>query len=390
MKLPVFKKWGKSPRRRHQADTREKTRSFKPVDYSLLLTAMTLICVGTVCLYSSSAIWADTYYNDPAYFLKKQIFWLGIGSISMFGFARLDYNYLREWTKPLFLFTCMLLVAALFAPPVAGVRRWIRFGFMGIQPSEFAKLALLVYLADYLDRNNSAIVNSGKALIQPLILTTVILGLIGLAPDLGAPVLLFIVVMFVLYAAGARIRHLLMYLAAALPVVVYDIIRYPYRIKRLFAFLSPWEDAQDSGYQLVQSLIAIGSGGWLGKGLGSSKLKLMYLPAPHTDFIFSIICEELGLIGSLGILFLFLVLLMRGLHIAKGAGNLFGSLLALGITLLLAFQAFFNIAVSIGVIPTKGLPLPFFSYGGSSLLVSMTCIGILLNISRGTLLSARG
>lgn len=343
---------------------------------------MTLICVGTVCLYSASAIWADTYYNDPAYFLKRQIFWLGIGFISMFLFARLDYNYLREWTKPLFLFACILLVAALFAPPVAGVRRWIRFGFIGIQPSEFAKLALIIYLADYLDRNNSTIVNSGKALIRPLILTAVILGLIGLAPDLGTPVLLFIVVMFVLYAAGAKIRHLLMCLTAALPVVVYDILRYPYRIKRLFGFLSPWEDPQGSGYQLVQSLTAIGSGGWLGKGLGSSKLKLMYLPAPHTDFIFSIICEELGLIGSLGILFLFLVLLMRGLHIAKGAGNLFGSLLALAITLLLAFQAFFNIAVSIGVIPTKGLPLPFFSYGGSSLLVSMTCIGILLNISR--------
>lgn len=373
-------------RTRPRADTRGKPRSFKPVDYSLLLTVMILICIGTVCLYSSSAIWADTYFKDPAYFLKRQIFWLGLGFMSMFGFSRLDYNYIREWTKPLLVFTCILLVAALFAPPVSGVRRWLRFGFMGIQPSEFAKLALLVYLADYLDRNNSAIVNSGKALIRPLIWTAVILGLIGLAPDLGTPILLFIIVMFVLYAAGARIRHLLACLAAVLPVITYDIIRYPYRIKRLFAFLSPWEDARDSGYQLVQSLMAIGSGGWLGTGLGSSKLKLMYIPAPHTDFIFPIICEELGLIGSLGILFLFLVLLMRGLHIAKGAGNLFGSLLALGITLSLAFQAFFNIAMSIGVIPTKGLPLPFFSYGGSSLFISMTGIGILLNISRGTLL----
>lgn len=371
----ALKKWRITP------GARRGLRALNPADYILLLTTLALICLGLVSLYSSSAIWADTYHMDSAYFLKRQVFYLLIGGVLMYLFAVTDYNRLREWIKPAFITACLVLAAVLFTRPVAGVRRWIRLGPIGIQPSEFAKLVMLVYLADYLDRNNSRVVESGKALIPVLSVITLMLGLIGLAPDLGTPVLLFTVTMFVLYAAGARMKYLFTAMSAAVPVVAFELIRKPYRVKRLLTFLSPFEDAQGAGYQLVQSLLAVGSGGWFGNGIGSSRLKLMYLPAPHTDFIFPVICEELGLVGSMGILSLFTLLLVRGVRIAKGAPNLFGSILGLGITLLLSFQAFLNIAMAIGFLPTKGLPLPFFSYGGSSLLVSMAAVGILLNIS---------
>jgi len=208
------------------------------------------------------------------------------------------------------------------------------------------------------------------------------MGLIILEPDLGTPILMFAVTLLVLFIGGGRPRHLLGACACALPLAAYELIKYPYRRARLLSFLAPFDDPKGAGYQLVQSIMAVGSGGWFGKGIGASKLKLMYLPTPHTDFIFPVICEELGLAGALALLALFVALLVRGVRIARSAPNLFGTLLAAGITFTIVLQAFFNIGMSIGLLPTKGIGLPFISFGGSSLAATLIGIGILLNISR--------
>lgn len=333
-------------------------------------------------VYSSSAIWAAQKVQDPFYFLKKQFIWACLGVFSMLFFSRVNYNHLREWVKPVLGLTWLFLLAALLSPPIAGARRWIHLGPFSLQPAEFAKLAMIVYIADYMDRKRSKVESALRGLMIPLGILGVTLGLIALEPDLGTPVLIFAVSLILLFLGGSPVGYLAACFVLALPVIAYQILKYPYRRKRLLAFLSPWNDPQGTGYQLIQSLIAVGSGGWLGKGLGSSQLKLLHLPTPHTDFIFPIICEEMGLIGGAGVLGLFFMFLIRGLKVAKGAPDLFGTLLASGIVFSVTLQALLNIAVSIGLLPTKGLPLPFFSFGGSSILATMTGVGILLNISR--------
>jgi cell division protein FtsW len=273
-------------------------------------------------------------------------------------------------------------------PPIAHVRRWIPLGFMKLQMSEFAKIVLVLYLADFFDRCISHIASDWRQLLKPLGVMGVMLALIAAQPDLGTPTLMFAAGIFIFFAAGVKLRLILAPIAAMIPVFVLELFRHPYRLTRLKTFLSPWEDASGTGYQLVQSLLAVGSGGWMGKGLGASQLKLMYLPAPHTDFVFSVIAEELGFFGSLLIILLFLALLIKGVRIARNAPSFYTTLTALGLTLTLALQAFFNVAMATGLIPTKGIPLPFFSYGGSSMLATMISVGIILNISahrnRGT------
>lgn len=219
-------------------------------------------------------------------------------------------------------------------------------------------------------------------MIVPWGVVGAVLALIALEPDLGTPLLIAATAFLMLFLGGARPRHLGAAALAALPLLAYEMLKYPYRRQRLAQFLHPFQDAQGAGYQLSQSLMAVGSGGWLGRGLGESQLKLLYLPAPHTDFIFPVIAEELGLAGGLALLALFGWLLVRGMRIARNAPNLFGTLLAAGLTALLVLQAFFNVAMSIGLLPTKGVPLPFFSYGGSSMVVTLAAVGLLLSVSR--------
>jgi cell division protein FtsW len=353
-----------------------------PLDYYLLSLSAGLMVLGLILLYSASSIWAFQKYHDAAYFLKKQLMWATIGFVSLFVFSRWDFNRLKEWIRPALLVSWVLLVGALFFPPVGGARRWIRLGPVGVQPAEIAKLCLIIYLADYLDRRRSRLGNFKEGLAPALAIMGMTLGLISLEPDLGNPMLIASVGMMMLLAGGINPMHLVIAGAAAVPVIAFEIIKYPYRMQRILTFLAPFSRAQGSGYQLVQSLLAVGSGGWFGAGLGSSHLKMGYLPAPHTDFLFAIVCEELGLVGSLTVVVLFAMFLVRGFKIAKSAPNLFGSLLAMGITLIIGMQGFFNMAVSIGLLPTKGLPLPFFSFGGSSLLITLSAVGILLNISR--------
>ena len=333
-------------------------------------------------VYSASAIYAEKSLGRPFHFFQRQFIWALIALPAMGAASRFDYNRLREWVRPLYVITVLMLLAALFFPPIAGARRWIRVGSIGLQPAEFAKLVSILFLASYLDKKNSKLGFFTQGVAIPLGVIGLLLLLIGLEPDLGTPALIFAVTILMMFVAGAGLRGLVWSLICAVPIVIEELWRKPYRRARVLSFLAPFENIRGVGYQLSQSILAVGSGGWLGKGFGASKLKLMYLPKPHTDFIFPVICEELGLAGALLILGLFATILVRGIRIARSAPNLFGTLLAAGLSFSIVLQAFFNIAMSIGLLPTKGIPLPFLSFGGSSLLSTMLAIGILLNISR--------
>lgn len=352
------------------------------IDVVLLSVTLILVLLGLIMVYSSSAIWADKNLGNSAYYLKRQLVWAALGLTAMAALSSVDYNRWKEWVAPILILTIMGLTAALFTAPIAGVRRWIRFGPIGLQPSEFAKITVVLFWAHYLDRKRSKLDSPLKGLAVPGVIVGLLLVLIGLEPDLGTPVLLFTVSSLILFVGGGNLRHIAAAVLLSLPVLAYELLRYPYRRARLFHYFSAEGDASGAGYQVSQALLAIGSGGWLGQGLGASKLKLMYLPAPHTDFIFPVLCEEIGLLGALTCLALFAAVLIRGARIARSAPNLFGTLLASGLTYLICLQAFYNIGMAMGLLPTKGIPLPFISFGGSSLLVSLCCVGILLNISR--------
>jgi cell division protein FtsW len=359
-----------NPRRTHQ------------VDYTLLGAALLLVCIGIVMIYSASAIWAEQNMGQSLYFFKRQLIWAAIGLVAMNLASRFDYNRYREYVAPVFFVTMLGLIGALASPAIAGVRRWVRVGPIGLQPAEFAKLTAVLFLAYYLDRKRSKTGTLVSGLVAPILVLGILLGLIGKEPDLGTPALMFVVAMLLIFIGGGKVKNVLYGILASLPLLAYELIKYPYRVKRMMNFLAPFDDAKGTGYQLAQAILAVGSGGWFGKGFGASQLKLMYLPTPHTDFIFPVICEELGLLGALGLLSLFILLLVRGVRIARRAPNLFGTLLAAGITFTICLQAFFNMGMSIGLLPTKGIPLPFISFGGSSLLATLIGIGVLLNISR--------
>ncbi|HBB66183.1 MAG TPA: putative lipid II flippase FtsW [Elusimicrobia bacterium] len=358
-----------------------KNRNLKYMDFSLFFIVLGLLVLGLISLFSASSIYAANKGLDSLFYAKRQALWmlLGLGFTAVI--ARMDLEKMRGFIKPAVVLTVVLLAVTLVMPPIAHVRRWIPLGFMNFQMSEFAKIVLILYLADFFDRNMSHISADPRQLFKPLGTMSVMLALIALEPDLGTPTLMFGTALLVFFAAGVKPRFILMPIAAMVPLFILELFRHPYRLIRLKTFLSPWQDASGAGYQLAQSLLAVGSGGWFGKGLGASQLKLLYLPEPHTDFIFSVIAEELGFLGSLAIVLLFLALLIKGVRIARNAPSFYTTLAALGLTLMIVLQAFFNVAMTTGLIPTKGLPLPFFSYGGSSILSTLTAVGIILNIS---------
>lgn len=356
-------------------------RSLKYVDYSFFFVVASLLALGLVSMYSASAIYAANKGLDSLFYTQKQALYIVLGFILMAVAAKVDLEKIRPYIKPLVIGTVVLLGLTLLMPPVAHVRRWIPLGFMKLQMSEFAKPVLMLYLADFFDRNASRVQAEWRELLKPCGVALLILALIAAEPDLGTPALLFGVTMILFFAAGVKLRYILAPIAFMIPVLIEELLRKPYRIARIKNFLSPWQDASGTGYQLVQSLLAVGSGGWLGKGLGASKLKLMYLPEPHTDFIFPVVAEELGLLGGLVIVGLFTALLVKGARIARNAPSLYTSLAAFGLTLVIVLQAYFNLSMAIGLIPTKGIPLPFFSYGGSSILSSMLMVGVILNVS---------
>jgi len=354
-------------------------------DVWLFGLVLALVSLGVVMVYSASAIIAAERFGDPYFFLKKQLFWAVLGMGCLWGAMRLDYRRLERLVMPLLVLSFALLVLVLVPPfgqAINGTRRWFRIASFSFQPVELAKFALVVYLAAFLTRRQELVQTFGRGLLPLLMVAGAMAGLTVLQPDLGNSLALVLLTLALAYLAGARTLHMAAIAGAALPIVALLIAMKPYRWRRMVAFMNPWDDAQGSGFQIIQSFLALGSGGWLGRGLGESKQKLFYLPEPYTDFIFAIIGEELGLLGAIAVVVLFALLIWRGLRVGLHAPDAFGGYLALGLTLMLATQTVVNLGVVMGALPTKGLPLPFISFGGSALLTTMFASGVLLNISQ--------
>ena len=360
-------------------------------DRWLFGVTLILCLLGAVMIYSASAVTADQQYGRSYIFLLRQSVCLVIGLGGMFALMRTDYRRLREpvFVYPMLFVVLLMLIGTFFLDKSHATHRWIRFGPVGIQPSELAKLAVVIYLAWFLDlrRRGSASMEFRREDFLHTILPAagpilVCIVLVLLQPDLGTSVDIVLVTAAILFVAGLSWKWLAVGAAGAIPALYLLITHVSYRQARLMAFLDPGSDPQGAGFQLLQSLIAVGSGGFTGVGLMESKQKLFYLPEAQTDFIFAVICEELGFLGAIAVIALFAVYGWRGLRAAFAAPDGFGRLLALGITAMVLCQALINFAVVLGMVPTKGIPLPFVSYGGSSLLVMLLATGVLLNISQ--------
>ena len=354
-------------------------------DMWLFGAAVVLVSAGVVMVYSASAIVAADRFHDPYFFLKRQLFWALIGGAALWTALRVDYRLLEKAVLPALIVAGVLLVLVLVPPfgqAINGTRRWIRFGLISFQPAELAKLALVLYLAAFLARRRGDLAEFRTGALPALGVAGVLAGLVLVQPDLGNCLTLIVVTFGLLYLAGSPARHLAWVAAPALPLIALAIYVAPYRLRRITAFLDPWSDPRGSGFQIIQSWLALGNGGLVGQGIGESRQKLFYLPEAHTDFIFAIVGEELGFIGAAAMVALFAVVVWRGLRIGLRASEPFGAYLALGITVLLATQTLVNLGVVTGLLPTKGLPLPFISFGGSALLMTMVATGVLLNISQ--------
>ena len=363
----------------------QRTSKRVPVDPALLAITLVLALVGVVMVFSASAVVAGSRFHDPWYFLKRQLAWLGAGLLVMHLVSKIDYALWRKLSVPLLLMTTVLLVLVLvpsLGSAAKGARRWLHVGPINIQPAELTKFVVVIYVAAYVSKKQDQLAQFARGLLPPLIVLGLLSGLILLEPDLGTVVVMGLVVVTLLFLAGARIKHLGLLSLCALPAVAALIFGSSYRRQRLMTFLSPWKNASDSGFQITQSFLAFGSGGPFGVGLGEGKQKLFFLPEAHTDFVLALVGEELGLAGSVAIVLLFGLFVLKGFQIAGRARDPFGRYLAMGITMLVGMQALVNAGVVTGLLPTKGLTLPFVSYGGSSLVANLFGVGILLSISR--------
>lgn len=356
-------------------------------DYLLLSIIIILLIIGVAMVYSSSYVWADYKYSDQFFFLKRQVLFAGSGVAAMVLFMFIPYGTWQKYAKFILLIGYGLLIVVLI-PGVGlvrgGAQSWIGVGAFSIQPSEFMKLSLIIFLALLLSANQKYMTSFKKGFFPALILVISAFGLIMLQPDLGTGIVLVGTCMIMIFVSGARLLHFFGLASIGLIGFVLLIISAPYRISRITAFLNPWEDSLGDGFQIIQSLYAIGPGGLMGVGFGESLQKYFYLPEPQTDFIFAILGEEFGFIGGTVILGLFFLLFWRGIKITLEAPDQYGRFLALGITSMLTLQVMINISVVIGLIPVTGITLPFLSYGGSSLTLTLASAGILLNISRYT------
>jgi cell division protein FtsW len=356
------------------------------IDFILLTATILLVGLGMVMIYSSSSVLSEVKHQDSSFFLKKHLMVLVLGTAVMVLAALTDYSKLSGKVAQLLLVTGFILLVVVLKPKFTGqpqmVCRWIPIWKFNFQPSEFMKLALIVYMADSLTRRQDQIENFVWGFLPHLLILLMVAGLIIVEPALGTTVAIMIIITAMFFLAGVRLSHLGGLVLAALPIIYFSISHVGYRLARVKAFLRPEENLQGINYQTYQSLLALGSGGLRGVGLGHSRQKFLFLPAPHTDFIYSIIGEEGGFIGAVVVLCLFLIFIWRGLRIAHRAPDLHGFLLASGLTIMIATYTAVNIGVAMGVCPTTGLPLPFISYGGSSLVLSLASTGILLSISR--------
>lgn len=358
--------------------------NIKRWDYILLLTTLVLAGAGLVMVFSASSFLAEKKYGDVYFFFKPQFIYVLGGLAVMLVVRYIPYQFFCKLSY-FWLLLAVIGLVLVFVPNighnVSGSSRWVKLGFMTAQPSEFAKLALVVFLAASLTAKREKIKTFAYGFFPHLIILSVLAGLIVFEPDLGGAVILAVIALIMFYVAGVRLVYLVSLVLAAVPAVAMFIFRHGYQGRRITAFLSPESDPYDTGYHILHSFYAFSLGGIFGVGPGASKQKLFYLPEPHTDFIFSVVGEEFGFVGVILVSLLFILLIWRGVSIALNAYELRGSYLALGLTTIIGLQAFLNMYVAVGLLPTKGLTLPFFSYGGSSLLMNFICVGMLLNIA---------
>jgi cell division protein FtsW len=354
-------------------------------DKLLFITIIIISLFGLIMIYSSSYIWANYKYNNPYKFVITQSVFVIVGLIIMLILSKLDYKIYYKYANKI-LFICMILLALVLIPGIGSVRNgsrsWFGIGSFGIQPSEFAKMGLIIFVSKYLTNNKKDMKNVIKGVFPILFVILIFFGLIMLEPDFGTAMVIVITLITLIFVSGVKVSFFLKAGLLGIIGIVGIIISAPYRLKRIVSFLNPWSDPLGSGYQILQSLYAIGPGGLLGQGYLNSRQKYFYLPEPQTDFIFSIISEELGFLGVLIVTILFLIIFYRGIVIALKKTDLFGKYLSFGLSFGLIIQACLNLSVVVGLIPVTGVTLPFISYGGSSLLISMASIGIILNISR--------
>jgi cell division protein FtsW len=353
-------------------------------DTYLLVATFALIFVGLLMVYSASAAISTDLYGSSYVFLEKQLIGLLIGLVCLVGAMNWDY---RKWRNPTFvfsfLFVCLvLLVAVFFLDRSHNTHRWIKLGLFSFQPSELAKIALIFFFAYFIEGRIHHVNDLRRTLMPAVMVLGLTVGLVLKEPDLGTAMASVIICCAILFVAGIDWRWFAALPLLAIPVFYWEVYRVGYRFDRITAFLDPWKDPLGKGFQIIQSLIAVGSGGWGGLGFVQGKQKLFYLPEPENDFIFAVIGEELGLVGTVVIVALFAIILKRGLKAARAAPDTYGTLLGIGLTTMIVCQAFINISVVTGLLPTKGIPLPFLSAGGSSLITNCFAMGVLLNISQ--------
>jgi cell division protein FtsW len=344
-----------------------------------------------VMVYSASSVMAAKRFHDGFFFLKRQGLFALIGFALMLVTMRINYQFWRKLAAPILL-GCIVLLVLVLIPGIGGsaggASRWIRLPGFNLQPSEIAKIALIMYMAYSLDRKQDKIKQLGPGFVSYMMILLVMLGLLLKQPDMGSALTLAAVAIIMLFAAGTRLVYIISIFLMTMPFLYFLVMNVAYRKRRILAFLDPWQDPQNSGFQIIQSWLALGTGGLYGQGLGEGKQKLFYLPEAHTDFILSVVGEELGFLGVIVIIGMFFLLVQRAMRIAVAAPDTFGRFLALGIAVLFGIEATVNMGVVTGILPTKGLALPFISYGGSSLLISLFAVGILLNISSGLKISS--
>lgn len=350
----------------------------------LILTSVMLTLIGVIMVFSASGIYAEVKYDNPYFFLKRELLWCVIGFGGVLFVRFLKYETLKSLV-PFFFIFALILVGLTYSDlgvRVGGAKRWLQLYFVRIQPSEFLKLGFISLLAMYLSREQKKPRELWNGFMVPLMIVFLAASPILFQPDFGTAFMVLLVGMIMIFVSGTKLRYIFCLGGALIPPLYLLIVKYPYRLKRILTFLDPWQDPRGAGFQIVQSFLAIGRGEWFGVGLGQSKQKMFYLPEAHTDFIFSILAEETGFAGCMLVIFLFVLFMICGVRIALKSRDEFGLYLALGVTFLISFQALFNIAVVTGSVLTKGIPLPFLSFGGSNMIINWLMVGVLLQISK--------
>lgn len=352
-------------------------------DLVVFTAVILLLSIGIVMVFSASSVIGLSDHRDSFHFVRRQAGWAFFGLLAMVLLMRVDYHIFKPLALPGLLLSYLLLgLVLIIGEDISGARRWINLGLFSLQPSELAKLAMVNFAAVYASNKRERLRRLFSGLLPIMVIIVSKALLIMVEPDFGTAAALTVTAVAILFAGGIHLGQFFGLVLGMIPVVYQLVSQESYRMRRIMAFMDPWSDPSDTGWNIIQSLLAVGSGGLLGLGLGASRQKFSYLPEHHTDFIFAIIGEELGFLGAAAVVFLFLLLAVRGVRIALHAPDLYGTLLAIGITIMVCFQAFLNIGVTTGLLPVTGIPLPFISYGGSSLFMTLASMGILLNVSR--------